>query len=196
VVGIVANLKPIKRIDTLMEAFALVGAQYPESRLVIVGDTVSQEGSGTLDRLEAMAFRLGVRERVIFTGLVDDPMPYINRFTVAVLCSESEGLSNSIIEYMQAGRPIICTNTGGNPELVKDGHNGFLIPVGDVNALADRLERLLSDSVLARRMGKTGYEAVRSYTHTRMVTEQMTCYDAVLSAGRSGWGFNRWLKRV
>ncbi len=187
VVGIVANLRPIKRIDTLVEAFALVGKQCSDAYLVIVGDKESKQAVKTLNELEALACRLGIRERVIFVGRVEDPMPYINRFNVAVLCSESEGFSNSIIEYMRAVRPVICTDTGGNPEVVKDGHNGFLVPVGDIGALADRLLRLFADSILARRLGKAGYETICAYTHTRMVTEQMACYDQILSGSRRGW---------
>lgn len=185
VLGIIANLKPIKRIDTLIKAFAIVSRQYPDARLVIIGgDNLSSNGTSMLADLEDLAHRLKIRERIIFTGCLNDPTPYINRFNVAILCSESEGFSNSIIEYMQAGCPIICTDTGGNPELVQDGYNGFLIPVGDVDALADRVVRLLSDSALARRLGEAALEAVRSlYTHTRMVTEQMACYDEVLSDG-------------
>lgn len=197
VVGIVANLKPIKRIDTLIEAFALVNRQYPDARLAIVGsDNLSPNGTSMLADLKGLAYRLGIHERVIFTGRLDNPIFYINRFAVAVLCSESEGFSNSIIEYMQAGRPIICTDTGGNPELVQDGCNGFLIPVGDSGALADRLVRLLSDSALACRLGEAARKTVQSlYTHTHMVSEQMACYDDVLSDGRSGWKFYRWLGR-
>lgn len=185
VVGIVANLRPIKRMDTLVEAFALAGKQCPDAYLAIVGDKASKQAAKTLNDLEALACRLEIRERVIFVGRVEDPMPYINRFTVAVLCSESEGFSNSIIEYMRAGRPIICTDTGGNSEVVQDSHNGFLVSVGDVSTLADRLLRLLTDSTLARRLGEAGYETARAYTHTRMLTDQMACYDQILSSGRS-----------
>jgi glycosyltransferase involved in cell wall biosynthesis len=184
VVGIVANLRPIKRIDMLVEAFAGIGERFPDARLVIVGDCSSQQAADTMRNLEGMAQRLGIRERIIFTGQVDEPMKYIERFTVAVLCSESEGFSNSIIEYLQAGRPVVCTATGGNPEIVRDGHNGFLVPVGDAAALAERLVRLLSDDALARRLGAAGREIVSSYTQARMVTEQMACYDDVL-AGRT-----------
>lgn len=182
VVGIVANLKPIKRIDTLVEAFARVRDRYPDARLVVVGDTASRQGGQTLEALKEMAGRLGIGDGVIFAGRVEDPSAYIRRFSVAVLCSESEGFSNSIIEYMHARRPVVCTDTGGNPELVKDNHNGFLVPVGDSVALAERIVRILSDRALARRFGEAAYEAVRTaYTHERMVSEQMACYDQVLS---------------
>jgi len=177
----VANLRPVKRIDILVEAFAGIGERFPDARLVIVGDCLSEEAAGTRRNLESVLDRLRIRERIILTGQVDEPMKYIERFTVAVLCSESEGFSNSIIEYMQAGRPVVCTDTGGNPEIVRDGHNGFLVPVGDAAALAERLVRLLSDDALARRLGAAACETVSSYTHTRMVTEQMACYDGVLA---------------
>ena len=194
VVGIVANLKPIKRIDVLIRAFAVACGCYPCARLIVVGkDGPSQQGRNMREELEGLASLLGIRNKVIFTGGVDDPAPYVNRFTVAVLCSESEGFSNALIEYMQAGRPVICTDTGGNPELVQDGTNGFLVPVGDVDALADRLVKLLSDSVLAQRLGAAARETVRSeYSHTRMVIEQMACYDQVLS---DSW-CNRRFKRA
>jgi glycosyltransferase involved in cell wall biosynthesis len=144
-----------------------------------------------IEELGQLATRVGVRERVILTGRVDDPAPYVKRFTVAVLCSESEGFSNAIIEYMQAERPIVCTDTGGNPELVQDGTNGFLVPVGDVDAVADRLIRLLGDSELARRLGRAARESVRStYSHTRMVTEQMACYDEILTGSRANRSFD------
>ncbi|MBL8254325.1 MAG: glycosyltransferase [Candidatus Competibacter sp.] len=198
VVGIVANLRPIKRMDTLVEAFALASRQFSDARLVIVGDKASQQAASTLAELEALASGLGIRERVIFVGRAEDPMPYINRFTVAVLCSESEGFSNSIIEYMSAGCPTVCTDVGGNAEIVRDGHNGFLVPAGDVGALADRLVQLLSDDALARRLGEAGAETVRAYTHTRMVAEQMVCYDRVLAGSSGRWRERllRWLRRT
>ena len=167
VVGIVANVKPIKRIDTLVEAFAIVTEQRPDARLVVVGDTMSDGSGRTLEALKAMASRLGIADRVVFTGRVADPRPYILRFAVAVLCSESEGFSNAIIEYMQARRPVVCTDTGGNPELVKDGYNGFLVPVGDSIGLADRIVRLLSDHDLARRIGEAGYRDRECDLHAR-----------------------------
>lgn len=183
-IGIVANLRPIKRIDTLLAAFALIGNRFPKARLMIIGDDgPSQQGRSMRGELESLAGQLGVSRRVIFTGRLDDPAPLINQFTVAVLCSESEGFSNSIIEYMQAGRPIVCTDIGGNPELIQDGYNGFLVPVRDANALADRLLRLLSDRNLACRLGETARDAVLNhYTPTRMVTEQMACYDKILQS--------------
>ena len=182
IIGIVANLRKIKRIDTLVEAFGAIHTRFPNVYLVIVGDCQSRQAKTVFEELERLANHLGVRNKVVFIGSVNDTMSYVNRFTVAVLCSESEGFSNALIEYMQAGRPIICTDTGGNPELVQDGKNGFLVPVGDVHTLANCLVKLLSDNELARRLGEAAREAVRSnYSLTRMIAEQMNCYDEVLS---------------
>jgi L-malate glycosyltransferase len=99
-----------------------------------------------------------------------------------VLCSESEGLSNSVIEYMQAGRPVVCTNVGGNPELVVEGVSGYLVEVGDHAALADRMMVLLSDETVARAMGEKGRKSIMNICATsRMLEAQMACYDEVLS---------------
>lgn len=190
IIGIVANLSPIKRLDTLIEAFGQISSQYPEARLVIIGNSYDPK---MRDPLVELARRLGVNERVIFTGSVKEPSPYIKRFDIAVLCSASEGFSNSLIEYMQTGRPVVCTATGGNPELVRDGYNGFLFPVGDARILADRLARLLSDKALAQRLGEAGRETVCSnFTQIRMVTEQMACYDDILTKDHTKRRFFHW----
>lgn len=181
-VGVVANVKPIKRLDVLLDAFASVASKLPEARLAIVGDSSSSEGIRTRAELQAQATRLGIDARVIFTGRVASPMSLVKRFSVAVLCSDSEGFSNSLVEYMQAGRAVVCTDTGGNAEVVKDGRNGFLVPVGDSSALGDRLSRLLTDRALAESFGRAARNAANAYTHTRMVAEHMACYDRVLAA--------------
>ncbi|HRE64330.1 MAG TPA: glycosyltransferase [Ferruginibacter sp.] len=191
IVGIVANLRAIKRLDTLLEAFALVNKHRPDAYLVIVGDKNSVEATKILAKLTSLIHRLGIGERVIFTGRVEDPKLYIRQFTVSVLCSDSEGFSNSIIEYMQAGCPTVCTNTGGNSELIKDGFNGFLVPVGDFNTLAKRVIQLLSDKILACQLGEAGYETVIKFTHVRMIKEQMDCYDKLLSHRRWDCRFAR-----
>lgn len=187
IVGMVANLRPIKRIDDLIKAFALVHRQHRGARLVVVGgDNPSSSGGSMKEELYALADSLGILDCVDLPGTSQDPSIHIRHFSVAVLCSESEGFSNSLIEYMQLGRPVVCTATGGNPELITDGVNGFLVPVGDVTTLADRIGRVLGDLALANRIGEAARNTVRSsYSHVRMVTEQMACYDAVVLGGRT-----------
>lgn len=188
IVGIVANLKPIKRIDTLLQAVALIRDKYPTLGLVIVGDdTRLPDGRSVREDLESLARNLRILDCVIFTGKIVNPAPFVNKFTVAVLCSASEGFSNALIEYMHAGRPTICTDTGGNPELLRDGCNGLLFPVGDAHALADRLVMLLSDEALARDLGGSARNTVQAMcSQSRMVVEQMSCYDEVLLKREAG----------
>lgn len=203
IVGMVANLRPVKRVETLIEALGLLRERRPDFRVVVIGADASDEfGASVRERLLELARRYLVGERVVFVGSLADPAPLVRRFAVAVLCSESEGLSNALIEYMQAARPIVCTDTGGNPELIDDGVNGYLVPVGDAPVLADRIERLLGDRALADRLGKAAREsALRHCGVERMLAEQMACYEQVLAArvrtvrgfdaGNSANGMNR-----
>lgn len=183
IIGIVANIRKIKRIDTLIRAFAKVVVQYQDTNLIIVGDTEHEQALEEFECLKILIQELGLENKVRFTGAVDDPRSYINMFTVAVLCSESEGFSNSLIEYMEAGRPVVCTNVGGNPELVVEGVSGYLVEVGDHAALANRIMLLLSNEVVARAMGERGREVIMNICATpRMLQTQMACYDEVLSS--------------
>jgi L-malate glycosyltransferase len=182
IIGVVANVRKVKRIDTLIRAFSLICRQYSNLSVMIVGDVHHDQAREEMENLGRLIADLGLDHRVEFIGAVADPRPYIHVFSVAVLCSESEGLSNSLIEYMQAGRPIVCTDVGGNSELIRDGDNGFLIRVNDWQALADRTSLIVSDSELAKRMGARARETVRAMISVeRMAREQMACYDDVLS---------------
>lgn len=186
IIGVVANVRKVKRIDTLVRAFGLICRQYSNLSVMIVGDVHHDQAREEMENLGRLIADLGLDHRVEFIGAVADPRPYIQMFSVAVLCSESEGLSNSLIEYMQAGRPIVCTDVGGNSELIREGDNGFLIRVDDWKALADRISLIVSDCALARRIGSRARETVRTMISAeRMAMEQMACYDDVLSQSES-----------
>ncbi|MCS3904321.1 glycosyltransferase involved in cell wall biosynthesis [Methylohalomonas lacus] len=138
VIGIVANIRPVKRIDDLIRAFGLLRRNRTDVKLVIVG-------SGDTGPLQELARELDLADHVHFTGAKTDIPPIIRQFDVGVLCSESEGLSNAIIEYMQCGVPVVCTDTGGNRELVQDGETGYRVPVGDIDMLAGKIGQLLEE---------------------------------------------------
>lgn len=175
-VGIVANVRPVKRIGDLVEAFARIAGEHADTDLVIVG------GGDTADIL-AGAQRLGIENRIRLTGQLEEPREWIRTFTVGVLCSESEGLSNAVLEYMQAGLPVVATDTGGNPELVSDGRTGLLVPVGDPAALAAALGKLLGDPALARRMGDAGARKLaEEFGVDRMLNAHLALYRELLDA--------------
>ncbi len=170
VIGIVANLRPIKRIGDAIRAFAKIAEKHPEAILRIVG-------GGDEAGLVQVASRMNVAGRVQFTGRIESPGDELTNFSVGMLTSESEGLSNSIIEYMLAGLPVVCTSAGGNPELVEEGVNGFLVEVGDVSAMADRLDQLLRSGELRRSLGQAGRaKAQRKFSTVRMVEAHEELY--------------------
>ncbi len=172
-----ANLRPVKRHADLIKAFARITREVPSAHLVLAGE-------GKLEQpLRNLAISLGVAENTHFLGKVDDVAAVIRRFSVAVLCSESEGLSNALMECLGAGIPAVCTDTGGNPELVTDGKNGYLYPVGDEKILADRIVRLLKDSQLSDTMGIAAACSMESMSMENMVSSHMTVYEALLQGG-------------
>src|SRR5690606_15384130 len=142
-----------KRVCDLIRAFARVVQEYPDAQLHIIG------GGDPLP-LKGLAEELYVGKQVIFFGAQPEVHRFIKQFDIAVLCSESEGFSNSIIEYMCFGKPVVCSSTGGNPEIVDHGKNGLLFPVGDVEILAKNLLMLLSNGSLRNKLGRAGAEKV------------------------------------
>lgn len=143
VVGIVANIRPVKRIDDLIKAFALVNHKISNVILLIVG-------SGDISGYTRLVKDLGIDHKIQFMGKQKKVIDIIKKFNVAVLCSQTEGFSNSLLEYILCHVPVVCTDTGGNCELIKDGETGYLVPVGDINLLAERIYMLLSNHKKAK----------------------------------------------
>ena len=153
VVGLVATLRPVKGIDCLLEAAALL---EPSVQFVIVGD-------GPLRiTLEQQAQLLGLEERVHFLGYQPDPISIIPAFDVGVLSSYSEGFPRTVLEYMACGRPVVATSVGGVSECVVDGETGYLVEPGSPRALAEAIRALLYDPPLGAQMGLAGYQRVSS----------------------------------
>jgi glycosyltransferase involved in cell wall biosynthesis len=155
----VARLVPNKDPETLIRAAAIVLARYPEVKFVLVGD-------GPLRvRLQEQANRLDIGHAVQFLGLRHDVPELMRQATLFVRPSTLEGMPLTILEAMASMLPVVATPVGGTPELLKDGVNGYLIPVGDHLALANSIIRLLDEPLLAKEMGQRGRELVKaSYT--------------------------------
>lgn len=173
VIGLVANLRPLKRIDVAIRALAELISSGMPSRLVVVGE----DGAGWSlpshrEELMALANGLGVAEHVEFTGLVARPEALLAGFDACVLCSESEGFSNSVIEYMAAGKPAVCTDVGGASEVIVHESNGLLVPVGDHESLARALRRVLCDAQFAERLASAARATVRDRFSRRAMTQQ------------------------
>ena len=140
-------------------------------------------GAGDTEQLMLLAIECDVQDAVMFLGAQIDVSSLIERFHLAVLCSETEGLSNAIMEYMAHRKPVVCSDVGGNPELVKHGENGYLYPVGDVNLLASNILLLLQDAKEAEVMGQRGYERIiNDFTVENMIDNTIDVYRNILRA--------------
>lgn len=147
VIGIVSMLRPEKRVDLFVEAARLLAGQDRDVRFEIVGDGPERP------RLEALASRYNLQDRLVFRGVLGQVAEFLDTIDVGVLCSDTEGLSNAIVEYMATGLPIAATAVGGNLELLDDQATALLSPAGDADRLAGNVARLLDDPKLAQRLG-------------------------------------------
>lgn len=174
-IGIVANLKPVKRIDVFLKGLALLkdSPRCPSFHAVILGDGPERE------RLEALSRQLGLDSRVHFQGAVTNVSSYLQRVDIGVLCSDREGLPNSILEYMAAGLPVVATSVGGAPELV-DESNGNCTPAGDPAALADALASLISSRESRISKGNKSCERAREHFSWESSIAELEAYYAEL----------------
>ena len=167
IVLLMARLNPQKGIDDFIRAAAQIAPRHPDVRYLVVGASlVSENGvisehQAYRDELRGLAESLGVTDRIIFAGLRDDTPDILAETSLSVLPSHSEGLSNTLLESMAAGVPTIATDVGGNPELVREGVNGLLVPVQDPRALGEAMHTLLSDRERRERMGETARKMAR-----------------------------------
>ncbi len=156
VVGTVGLLRPEKAYEVLIESAALLASRRPDLRVLIAGDGDERP------RLERLIEGLGLTERVHLLGFRTDIPDLLAAFDVAVCCSDFEGGSLSIMEYMDAALPIVATRVGGTPELIEDGVHGVLVSPRDPDALEDGIVSLLDAPDRAREMGLRARERRRS----------------------------------
>jgi len=171
VVGTVGRLDPVKDHATLVRAFAGVVAARPEAVLAIVGDGPCRAA------LETLIAGLGLGERVRLLGARADVASLLGGFDVFALPSIAEGISNTVLEAMATGLPVVATRVGGNPELVEDGVNGRLVPSRDPAALSEALESYLSDPLVRALHGKASRQrAVTQFDLPVMLEAYRTLY--------------------
>lgn len=154
----VGRLAAVKGVPLLLEAFAATRPRHPEARLTIVGDGPERAA------LEAQAQTLGLTGSVRFAGYLDETAvaALLETSDMLVLPSFAEGLPVVLMEALASLIPVIATQVAGVSELVQDGISGFIVPPGDVETLALRLDRLLSDPALCAAMGKAGRTRVEA----------------------------------
>lgn len=148
VVTMMANLRPVKGVDVFLKSARLILDNIKDVSFIIAGEGDERR------KLEDYCQNLDLNRSVRLIGAVSDVIPLLKVSDIGVLSSYSESLSNSIIEYMAAGLPVVCTDVGGNRELVQDGINGFLVLPGDPQRLAEAIIKLINNPDLRLKMGE------------------------------------------
>jgi glycosyltransferase involved in cell wall biosynthesis len=176
VIGAVATLRPEKRLDLLIEAAGLLAVEFPDLRVLVAGGPDGQN-TAERDRLRAMVSELGLERTVSLLGFRSDVPAVLAAIDVAVLCSDREASPLVVLEYMDAGKPLVATGTGGIPEMVSNGEEGLLVEPGSASGLAAAIERPLRDRALAARLGDAARERRRrQFDIARTVDELEALY--------------------
>lgn len=177
----VGRLDANKNHEMMIRAFAALGNKYPEYTLTIYGD-------GELRRfLEDLTRQLNISERVFMPGMIPDVASQIERAALFLMTSYSEGVSNALIEALATGLPVISTDvpSGGTVELMTDGENGLIVPVGDRQALEEAMDKLLGDAEYADRLGREAAKIQQRLAPERVNRLWKEYFDRIIGEGKA-----------
>ncbi|MBN1574466.1 MAG: glycosyltransferase family 4 protein [Deltaproteobacteria bacterium] len=176
-IGTAGRLVDWKSQDLLIKAFALLAKARKDAVLLIVGDGPMRK------YLEDLVGSLGIDREVVFTGFSTKAREIISALDIFVLPSLNEPFGIVIVEAMFMGTPVVATNSGGVPEIVKHEHNGLLVEYGDEEGLAEAMERLIVDKNLCKRIVENGYRTVEEkFTIERYAREVENIYEEALKS--------------
>lgn len=181
VVGAVGVLRPQKALDVMIRAAGVVRERFPDVRFLIVGPGRARPA------LEALIAELGLGATVRLLGARTDVPDLLGAFDVAACSSDFEGSPLSVMEYMEAARPIVATRVGGLPDLIDDGVHGLLVAPRDHAALAAAIERVLADPDQGARMGEAARERCRREFSIEVMVERIAdLYEGIHARKREG----------
>lgn len=180
VVGFAGRLARQKRVHDIVWAMQLLRQLTDRVYLLLIGDGPERNS------LVELARHMGCEHLVRFAGYRDDAARLIGLLSVFWLASDFEGMSNSMMEAMAAGVPVVASDIAPNRELVVDGQTGFLVKVGDSVGMAQFTDRILADPTLASRLGEAARERMRtSFSVERMISSHADLYRQVMAEGIS-----------
>ena len=181
IIGSVGNIKPIKGHENLIQTMAILRKkeQY-DVILAIIGEIYPKYASYKT-MLDKLITSLGLADRIFFLGFRDDIPEILQAIDYYVLPSISEGLSISLLEAMAASRPIVATDVGMNSVVIQHGVNGLIVPPNSNEALAEALQKVISDPELSEEMGKKARKTVCSkYSSEAMSNRYLKLYEEIV----------------
>jgi glycosyltransferase involved in cell wall biosynthesis len=176
VVGIVANLRPVKDIPLFLQAARIVAQKFDDVVFLVAGR------GEQFQELYQLVCELGLRDRVFFTQGEGEIMDYLSRMCIGCLTSFSEGFSNAVMEYMAAGLPVVATDVGGNRDAIVDGETGYLVRERTPEAFAKPLIHLLRNEDLRLQMGLRGFQRCTEYFEVGKTIGQLQRFYCSLTA--------------
>lgn len=171
-VVIARNLEPIYGLPTALQALALLRQQHAQATMTIAGSGPQEA------ELRALAASLGLAQAVRFPGRIDHAaMPALYAGAdLALNPSTVDNMPNSVLEAFASGVPVVSTDAGGVPDVVDDGVHGLLVPVGDAEAMAAAMHRILSDASLAQGLVTAGLERAQAWGWPRVRQQWLSAY--------------------
>ncbi|MBF0619132.1 MAG: glycosyltransferase family 4 protein [Candidatus Omnitrophica bacterium] len=171
----VARLEPVKGLGTLIEAVGILRSEGVHVRLLLAG------GGGEEMALKALVFEKGLMDRVVFAGHRDDASDILNGADIFALASRNEGMGRAVIEAMACGKPVVVSRTGGLPEIVTDGVEGFCVEPGDALAFANALGMVVKDTALRGRMSEAAQRRATGEFSVETMVRKIEClYDGLI----------------
>jgi glycosyltransferase involved in cell wall biosynthesis len=179
IITCLANIRRVKGIDVLIRTAQRVCHELPNAVFVIAGSLYERDYS---EEMKTMIRSLGLEKNVKMLGFIGDPVPLLKMSDAFCLLSRSEGFSNALLEAMACGVPSVVTRVGGNPEAITDGEDGFLVPVEDDAAAAEKLLTLLRDPEQGARIGERGHKSVQTrFSADVMIQKLVVIYRDLLA---------------
>jgi glycosyltransferase involved in cell wall biosynthesis len=173
-IAVISNFIHYKGHATFLEAWAVVVRRHPKVIALLVGEGPTRVG------YEATVQSMDLGSNIRFLGSRQDVPDILATVDALVHPSDEEGFSNAILEAMAAGKPVVATAVGGNPEAVVEGETGYLFPIRDVGAMAEAILRLLDDPESACAFGRAGRQRVEElFTEDRMIAHYESLYAAL-----------------
>ncbi len=170
----ISNFRPLKRIDVLLKSFRKVIDDGINAKLVLVGDGPERQN------MELLARNLNLEDKALFLGVQEDVRDILCISDLFVLTSESESFGLVLLEAMAMGCPVVASETGGIPEVVRDGIEGLLCPVNDVDSFALAIKKVLTNPELHERLARNAVARAKKFDASVVIPQYEKVYKGIL----------------